>query len=53
MYYFDGVQQSSTAKLAAFFQKFKKTVSAVRVNDIKVTSAGVFVDNLFALVSEK
>ena len=46
-------QQTSTAKLAAFFQKFKKTVRAQRVNETKVTSRNAFIDNFFALESEK
>ena len=47
------MQQTSTAKLAAIFQKFKKTVHALRVNEIKVTSRSNFIDNLSALESEK
>ena len=53
MYWFAAVQQTSTAKLAAFFQKLKKAVRALRVNESKVTSRNTFIDNLFALESEK
>ena len=43
---FDG-QQTSTAKLTAFFQKFYKTVGAVRLNEIKITLGNAFNVALF------
>ena len=46
-------QQTSTAKLAAFFQKFKKTVCALRVNETKVTLINNFIDNLFTIKRKK
>ena len=46
-------QQTSTAKLAAFFQKFKKIVRTLRVNETKVTSINNFIDNLFTIKSKK
>ena len=36
----------STVKLPAFFQKFKKTVDTLRVNDTKLTSKNVFIIHL-------
>ena len=36
------MQQTSTAKWAAFFQKFKKTVRALRVNETKINWRNVF-----------
>ena len=53
MYQFAAAQQTSTAKLAATFQNFQKTVRTLRVNEIKVTSRNAFIDNVFALESEK
>ena len=47
------MQQTTTAKLAAFFQKFQKTVQTLRVNETRVTSINTFFDNHFALKSEK
>ena len=38
--------------LAAFFQKFKKIVCYLRVNETRVTSGKAFIDNYFALESE-
>ena len=52
MYQFAAVQQTSTGKLAAFFQKFYKIVRALRVNETEVTSKIAFIDNFFALESE-
>ena len=46
-------KESSTGKLAAFFQKLKKTVPSLRVNEIKVTSRNTFIDNIFPLESKK
>ena len=45
--------QISKIKLDAFFEKFLKLVRALRVNETKVTSTNVFIDNHFALESEK
>ena len=53
MYYFAVAQETSTAKLAAIFQKFQKTVRSPRVNETKVTSRNAFIDNLFALENNK
>ena len=53
MYQFIAAQQTSTAKLAAFFQKFKKARQALRVNETKVTSRNAFIDNLFGLESRR
>ena len=53
MYQFDAAQQTGRAKLAAFFPKFKKTVQALWVNETKINSRNTFIDNLFALESEK
>ena len=53
MYQFVAAQQTSTAKLTAFFQKFLKIVPALRVNEAKVTWRNAFIDNRFALESEK
>ena len=36
----------STVKLPAFFQKFKKPVGTLRVNDTKPTSKNVFIIHL-------
>ena len=36
LYYFAAVQQTSTAKLPAFFQKFLKIVRALMVNEMKI-----------------
>ena len=47
------LQQTSTVKLVAFFHKFKKIVYALRVNETKVTLRNAFIDNIFALESEK
>ena len=48
MYQFAAVQQTSTAKLPAFFFNFK-TVRAVRINETKLTSRNAFIVNLFGL----
>ena len=53
MYYFAAAQQTSTAKLPAFFQKLKKTVRVLRVNEAKLTSRNTSIVNFFALESEK
>ena len=53
MYRFAAAPQTSTAKFAAFFKISEKTVSAVRVNETKITSRNNFIDNLFTLKSEK
>ena len=53
MYYFAVAQQTSTAKLAAIFQQFQKTVRSPRANESKVTSRNAFIDNIFALENEK
>ena len=53
IFYFARVQQTSTAKLAPIFQKFKETVPTLKITEIKVTSRNGFIDNLFALESEK
>ena len=42
----------STSSLA-FFQKFKKIVRALRVNEAKATPRNAFIDILFALESEE
>ena len=47
MYQFAAAQQTSKAKLAAIFQKFKKTVRALRLKETKITSRNIFIDNLF------
>ena len=52
MYKF-AAQQTSVAKMPAFFQKFKKTVRALRVDETKVTSRNTFFVNVFALRSDK
>ena len=39
--------------MAAFFQKLKKIVRILRVNETTVTSRNAFTDNLFALESER
>ena len=39
--------------MAAIFQKFKKTVAALRFNEVKVTSRNDFIRPLFALEIEK
>ena len=53
MYQFTAAQKISTAKLALFFQKFKKAVGPVMVNGTKVTLKKIFIDNLFTLQSDK
>ena len=53
MYQFVAAQQTSTTKLPAFFQKFKKTMRALSVNETKFTSRNTFIDNLFPLEGEK
>ena len=53
MYYFVVAQQTSKAKLPAFFQKLKKTVRALRVDEIKPTSRNAFIVDLLALESGK
>ena len=40
-------------KLALIFQKFKKTVLTLRVNEIEITLRNGFIDHLFALESDK
>ena len=52
MYHFAAARQTSTTTLPVFFQKFKKTVRPLRVNETKVTLRNAFIVNLFALVSE-
>ena len=47
------MQQTSTAKLAPIFQKFKKTVPTLSVNEIKVTPRNAFINHLLALENEK
>ena len=47
------MQQTSAAKLAAFFEKFLKKVPTLRVNKTKVTLRDTFTSNLFALESKK
>ena len=49
---FTSLQQTSTAILPVFFQKYLQKVLAVRVNETKLTSRNVFIVNL-ALGSEK
>ena len=46
-------QQTSTAKLPAFFSKVSKRLHNLRVNETKVTSRKAVIVNLFALGSEK
>ena len=53
MYQFATAQQTSTSELAVFFQKFQKTVHALRVNETKVTARDAFIGNFFALESKK
>ena len=53
IFYFAAVHQTGTAKLAPIFQTFKKTLSALSVNEINVTSRKAFIDHLFALENEK
>ena len=53
MYQFAALLQTGTAKFAALFQKFQKTVRVLRFNKIKVTSRSVFIDNVFALETDK
>ena len=50
---FTSLQQTSTAILPVFFQKYLQKVLAVRVNETKLTSRNVFIVNLLALGSEK
>ena len=50
---FATAQQTSTAKLPTFFQKFLKIVHALRGNETKVTWRRAFIVNLFTLESEK
>ena len=52
MYYFAPFEQTSTAKFAAFFHIFFKTVRALRVNSFKVTLRKNFIDNVFSLESK-
>ena len=42
MYQFAAVQQTSTAKLHAFFQRFKTEVGALKVNETKITTENAF-----------
>ena len=53
MHYFAAAQQTSTGKLSAFSQKFKKTVCPLEVNQTKVTSINTFIGNIFTLQTEK
>ena len=39
--------------MPTFFQKLKKTVPSLRVNEIKGTSRNDFIDNAYELQSEK
>ena len=39
--------------MAAFFQNIKKIAGALRVNGTKVNSRNTFIENIFALESEK
>ena len=53
MYYFSAAQQTSISKLAAVFQKFKKTVCAPWIIKTKVSSRNPFIGNFFAIESQK
>ena len=53
MYYFVAVQDTSTTKLPAFFEKILKTVRAQKINETKLTLKNVFIDNVFTVKSEK
>ena len=53
MYLFAAAQQTITGKLSTIFQKFKKPMLALTVNEIKVTLRNVFTDGLFTLEGEK
>ena len=47
------MQQTSTVKVPAIFQKVLKTVRTLRVNETKLTSGNAFISNIFALKSKK
>ena len=51
MYLFAGAEQTSTAKVSAFFQKFYKTVYALRVNETNFASRKALIEKIFALES--
>ena len=53
MYQLAALQQTSTAKLPGFFQKFLKTVLALRVNETKLISRNASMINLFKLESKE
>ena len=53
MYYLSAEQEPSTSKLAAFFEKSKKMVHALRANESKVTLTNIFIDKVFALKKKK
>ena len=53
MYLFAAVQQTSTAELPPFLQRFLKTVRASRANETKFISINAFIGNLFALGTEE
>ena len=53
MYQFAAAKETTMAKFATYFQKFKKTVCALRANETKVTSRNTFIDNVFALENKK
>ena len=42
MYEFDAAQQTSTAKLPPFFQRFQTEVHPLKVNETKITSENAF-----------
>ena len=53
MYQSAAAQETWTAKLPGFFQKFWKTMRALRANETKVALKNAFIVNLFSLESEK
>ena len=47
------MEQTSTTKVAATFQKFYKTMHPLRVNESKFTFRKALIENIFALESER
>ena len=51
MYQFDAAQQTITAKLPAFFQRFQTEKQVVKVNKSKITGENTFDGDHFATVA--
>ena len=47
------MQQTSASKFPGLFQKFIKSVNALRINGTKLTSESAFIVHLFSIESQK